>query len=121
MVCTAILAIKIASAVPADPTPRKFTQPNGSVVTIILKGDERIHWAETTDGYTLLPNQKNGWVYAVLDSKGDMVPSKKLAKDPGERSIWQKIFLRKIKKGIFFSKSQIEKMEATSRKYSPLL
>ena len=27
-------------AIPADPTPRKVTQPDGTTVSIVLRGDE---------------------------------------------------------------------------------
>ena len=38
-------------AVPAYPGLIKFIQPDGSEQDIFLKGDEKVKWAETTDGY----------------------------------------------------------------------
>ena len=35
---------QIASAIPADPRPFKYTQPDGTVITLRLIGDEFNHW-----------------------------------------------------------------------------
>jgi hypothetical protein len=35
-------------AVTASPAPVHYTQPDGSMLTLYVKGDEFIHWAETT-------------------------------------------------------------------------
>ena len=45
-----------AAAIPADPTPVKVTQPDGSTVTVRLHGDEFFHITQTIDGYTLVKN-----------------------------------------------------------------
>ena len=68
-------------AAPAFPGIIKYTQPDGSEISIRLKGDESVHWAETTDGYTLLSNGKNGWEYAITNSSGDLKTSGTLARD----------------------------------------
>ena len=41
--CLALFG-QIASAVPADPRPFKYTQPDGTVITLRLVGDEFDHW-----------------------------------------------------------------------------
>lgn len=64
-----------ASAMPAYPKPITVTQPDGTKVTICLRGDERINWAETTDGYTLLRDDAGYWTFAKADSKGFISPS----------------------------------------------
>ena len=55
---------------PAYPRKIKFTQPDGSTITITLKGDERSKWAVTADGYTLLSNSKGYFEYAINDERG---------------------------------------------------
>lgn len=60
-----------ALAVPAKPTPIEFTQPDGSVVTVQLRGDERHHWYQTLDGY-LLVNQNNTLYYGVVEPDGEI-------------------------------------------------
>lgn len=42
-----LLAASVARAVPADPKPYKYTQPDGSVIVLQNHGDEFFHW--TTD------------------------------------------------------------------------
>lgn len=44
---TLFVALSFVWAVPADPTPYKYTQPDGSVIVLRNHGDEFFHW--TTD------------------------------------------------------------------------
>ena len=48
------IACSRAAAVPAYPGLITVKQPSGKTVSIYLRGDERNHWGETPDGYTLL-------------------------------------------------------------------
>ncbi|MEI7732782.1 MAG: M6 family metalloprotease domain-containing protein, partial [Verrucomicrobiota bacterium] len=58
-------------AVPAHPKPAAVTQPDGSTIKLILRGDEFQHWHEDAAGYTILKDAASGfWLYASLDSKG---------------------------------------------------
>lgn len=98
--------VKTVDAVPAYPYYFEYKQPNGTILTMKLMGDEKIHWAETTDHYSLMSDGKNGWVYAMLDEKGDMVPSRILAADPGKRADDVDRFLSLIPKSIRYSKEQ---------------
>jgi len=93
-------------AVSAYPYPFTYTQPDGAQVTITLKGDEKVHWAETTDGYKLLNNGKNGWEYAVLNKNGDLQCSGKLAREIIKRSSAEKKLLSQTSKNIHFSEKQ---------------
>ena len=54
-----------ALAVKAKPGIIEFTQPDGTVVPIRLFGDERAHYATTSDGHLLLPNAEGTMEYAV--------------------------------------------------------
>ena len=47
----------IARAVPADPTPARITQPDGSTLTVQLHGDEFFNYLTTSDGYTVIKNK----------------------------------------------------------------
>lgn len=64
-----------ASAMPAYPKPITVTQPDGTKVTVCLRGDERLNWAETTDGYTLLRDDAGYWTFAKADKNGFIAPS----------------------------------------------
>ncbi|MBR6886101.1 MAG: M6 family metalloprotease domain-containing protein [Bacteroidales bacterium] len=45
-----ILTASWAHAVPANPKPFKYTQPDGSVITLTLHGDEYYHWTTDSNG-----------------------------------------------------------------------
>ena len=74
MLCIIIagLATKTALGVIAYPYPVKVTQPDGTTITVTLQGDEKVKWAITTDGYTLMYNNRGVYEYAIQDSKGDL-------------------------------------------------
>lgn len=106
---------KSADAVKAYPYPVQITQPDGTKLTIIQKGDERVKWAETVDGYSIMRNSKKVFEYATLDSENNMVPSGIKAMDQNERSSSDNLFLGKTKKGLRYSKSQIGMMKSITR------
>ena len=64
-----------AEAVPAYPKPISVKQPDGTTVTVRLRGDEHLNWMETTDGYTLLRDASGYITFAKADSKGFITPS----------------------------------------------
>jgi M6 family metalloprotease-like protein len=94
-------------AVSAYPFPIEYKQPDGTVVTITMKGDENVRWAETQDGYSLLRNSKGGWEYGIIDKSGDMVCSGVLAKQIDQRTLNDMSILQKTRKKLTFSKSQV--------------
>ncbi|MDR3142346.1 MAG: choice-of-anchor J domain-containing protein [Tannerellaceae bacterium] len=64
-----------AFAVTAVPWPVEKTQPDGTVISVYLRGDEQVHWMESADGYTLMYDDQKYVVYAQQDERGNMVPS----------------------------------------------
>ena len=100
-----------AAAVPAYPGKIVFTQPGTEItVTIFLKGDERVHWAETEDGYSLIHSDDGSLVYAKQNAQGDMIPTTLLATDIDSRSAEVETFLKATPKHLHFSKRQVEEM-----------
>ena len=100
-----------AMAVPAYPEKIVFTQPGTEItVTIYLKGDERVHWAETVDGYSLLHDDDGTLVYAYHNTKGDMVASDIAATEIEARDEKTLTFLKGIPKHLRFSQSQVDEM-----------
>lgn len=95
-------------SVPADSRPITIQQPNGKMLTFILRGDERISWGETLDGYTLLYNENGFFEFACVDDNKNLVPSGILACNENERDEQENNFLETIKPKLFFSKKQIE-------------
>ncbi len=99
-------------AVPAYPHPVEYTQPNGQVITIQLKGDEKINWAETATGYTILVTQQGEYQYATLNENHDLVFSGIAVSPSGQKSAEEKNLLGNLSPGLFYSKKQIEMMQS---------
>ena len=93
-----------AVAMPAYPKPITVTQPDGRMVTVCLRGDERLNWAQTTDGYTLLRNEDGYWTFARQDRHGNLVASSLVYDNTSVQA-------RKhgIKPNLKFSKAQMAK------------
>ena len=73
-------------AIPADPTPVKVTQPDGTTLTVTLHGDEFFHFTTTHDGYTVVKNEEGFYTYAKLE--GDqLVAGERIARDPIHRTM----------------------------------
>ena len=94
-------------AVPANPKPVTITQPNGDELTLIMKGDEYIHWAETLDGYTLLSNSDFIFCYAQLNDSGNLEPSQFIATEISNRPHEVSLWLQNIDKKLFYSDEQV--------------
>ena len=97
---------EVSYAGAARPDTVVFTQPDGSKISITLKGNENIHWAVTPDGYTAVFDKKGFYVYAIHDKDGNLVPSGIVVHDPGSRTNEETAFISKIQKGLYFSKQQ---------------
>ena len=94
-------------AVSAYPHPIEVIQPDGSKLTIILKGDENLHWATSEDSYTLLLNKDGFYEYAILDDEGNLYFSGILARNINERSNADISFLNTITTDLRYSDAQI--------------
>ncbi len=107
-----------AIAEPASPKPITKKQSDGSTITFILQGDEHVHWAKTLDGYTLLQNGNNDWVYAIRNQLGELVASNVIASNQEERNANQQSFVASLQKDLRFSQSQVaSKMKTLGTKY----
>lgn len=109
--------LKSAMAVPAYPHPIKYEQADGTTLTIVIRGDESLHWQETIDGYTLLRNNKGIFEYAAKNKKNDLVVSGIKAQDPEKRSNVEKKFLKGIQKSLQYSGSQTSIMRQLKQVY----
>lgn len=94
-----------AQATPADPTPAKVTQPDGTTVTVQLHGDEFFNYLTTLDGYTVVKNKAGYYTYARLDGN-QLVASDRIARD--NRTAADKAYLAGVSKGLT-SKDQVER------------
>ena len=93
------LVCLVARAIPADPTPVKVTQPDGTTLTVVLHGDEFFHFTTTLDGYTVLKNEAGYYTYARLDGNR-LASSGIVAHDKGQRTATDLAALASIPKGL---------------------
>lgn len=114
------LTFQKAQAVTSKPGPVDFKQPDGSVITLNMHGDEFIHWATTVDGYTILSAKSGYYEYAQMMPDGRLGFSGIPAHMPGNRSAAETGFLGSIQPGLFFTSAQISEMKsALSANHSP--
>jgi M6 family metalloprotease-like protein len=99
-------------AVPAYPGLIQYKQANGKTLAIYLKGDEKVKWATTEDGYTIMMNSKGVYEYAVQDMKGDLQLSGVEVNNIKERTATEKELLSKVSKGLYYSPSQLSMMKS---------
>ncbi|MGM9820644.1 MAG: hypothetical protein ACI3Z9_07580 [Candidatus Onthomorpha sp.] len=105
----ALLAFASLVAVPAKQTPITITQPDGRLLTYILRGDEVVSWCESMDGYTLLANSEGVLCYAMTDKDKNLVCSGVVACNSEERNVQDLLFLKSIDKKLFYSEQQMER------------
>lgn len=77
-------------------------QPNGDTLQTYLRGDERMHWMMTEDGWQIIETPKGWYNYAKTNRKGEVVNSRRKAHNEADRSKCEKKWLEKhgIKKHI---------------------
>ena len=90
----------------ADPTPATVTQPDGTQLTIRLHGDEFYHFNTTLDGYTILKNPNNFYVYAERRD-GRLVPGKVIANNKAMRQEAENRYLEGIEKYMTAPKERV--------------
>lgn len=81
-----LLAEASALALPAKPGLINAQQPDGSVITIRLEGNEYSHRAFTSDGYLLLNDAEGYYVFADCDSDGFLIATDIREINPESRS-----------------------------------
>ncbi len=111
LVVSLLILTNFSYAIPAKPGYTQFTQPDGSTLTIGVRGDEYVHWAVSVDGYTLLPNDFGTYEYAMLSNEGKMILSGIQANEPGNRSFTEISFLNTINTGLFYTIAQVSEIK----------
>ena len=88
-----LLSYMASLAIPAYPYPTEVTQPDGSLLTIRLHGDEFQNWTTTTDGYTVVRDQNGFFVYAK-ENGGILTATKTVAHNKADRNDKEVAFLK---------------------------
>lgn len=91
----AAIACENAYGVPADPRPRTFTQPDGTTITVKLRGDERSHFYLSEDDY-LLVRQGDTFYYGDITSDGSIKASAMLARPAAKRTSAEQAYLNTV-------------------------
>lgn len=99
LVLSSLLGITTAQGIPANPTPAKLLQPDGTYLTVRLVGDEYQHHATTEDGYTVLKSPTGYYVYAEI-TDGRLVATQRIARNASERSTGDNAFLQTLQKNL---------------------
>ncbi|MCI6821979.1 MAG: hypothetical protein MR881_00585, partial [Bacteroidales bacterium] len=91
------LAIGLASALlyagPAKRVPVKRTQADGTVVTVLLTGDEHFHFHTTEDGIPVCEAENGSFYYARL-ADGKLTPTAQLVHPAEQRTAAETEFLK---------------------------
>lgn len=112
-----ITCLQTATAIPADPRPKLIKQPDGSTLTVVIKGDEYRHLTMTVDNIPLYYNPTNKtFEYAKL-TDGKVMGSGITATDAKNRNKQAKEYINNldietIKQTIFFDSPQALKVPA---------
>lgn len=91
----AAFACENAYGVPADPRPRTFTQPDGTTITVKLRGDERSHFYLSEDDY-LLVRQGDTFYYGDIASDGSIKASAMPARPAAKRTSAEQAYLNTV-------------------------
>lgn len=100
LILIALLFIHYAClfAVSAYPYPINIIQPDGSKITILLKGDEYFNYAQTTDGFIISRNTKGVYEYADIDTSNEIKPSGIKANNKKERDAKEIQYIQALQK-----------------------
>ena len=85
-----------AAAVPAYPYPVTITQPDGTQLTVVMKGDEYHHYHATADGYLIVKNETGVFNYARRDARGILTDTRVKATNEGVRSASERAFISNL-------------------------
>ena len=90
-------------AAKAESIPVQVRQADGSVITVILCGDEHINWYTTLDGVLLVQGTDNNYYIGKVEKSGNLIATKQLAHEAQSRSQAERNLIAKQDKEKFFA------------------
>lgn len=90
-------------AAKAESIPVQVRQADGSVITVILRGDEHINWYTTLDGVLLVQGADNNYYIGKVEKSGNLIATKQLAHEALTRSQVERNLIAKQDKDKFFA------------------
>lgn len=109
--CISILGF----AIPANPTPRTITQPDGTTVTIRLHGDEYGSFVTTAEGHHVTLCADGYYRYSTLSDDNTITTCDRVARDSDASDISFRQFIESTKQSEITSKLQIARDSNRSR------
>lgn len=93
-IAATMLLAASAFAIPAKRVKRQVQQPDGTVLTVMLRGDENFHFTSTEDGQPLVQRADGSYCYAMLDANGQLQASAQVAHNEAQRDAAELSFLK---------------------------
>ena len=90
-------------AAKAESIPVQVRQADGSVITVILRGDEHINWYTTLDGVLLVQGADNNYYIGKVEKSGNLIATQQLAHEALIRSQVERNLIAKQDKEKFFA------------------
>ena len=90
-------------AAKAESIPVQVRQADGSVITVILRGDEHINWYTTLDGVLLVQGADNNYYIGKVEKSGNLIATQQLAHEALTRSQAERNLIAKQDKEKFFA------------------
>lgn len=90
-------------AAKAESIPVQVRQADGTVITVILRGDEHINWYTTLDGVLLVQGEDNNYYIGQVERNGKLIATKQLAHEALSRSQAERNLIAKQDKDKFFA------------------
>lgn len=97
LLTSAMMFCQSAFAIKANPRPVTVKQPDGTLLTVRIHGDENHHFVATTDGYRIARDADGYYRYLTLNQlTNKMQLSMQRASNVGERNIAETNFLKTV-------------------------
>ena len=90
-------------AAKAESIPVQVRQADGTIITVILRGDEHINWYTTLDGVLLVQGADNNYYIGKVEKNGNLIATKQLAHEAQTRSQAERNLIAKQDKEKFFA------------------
>ena len=102
IVCLTLCSLTTWAA-KAESIPVQVRQADGSVITVILRGDEHINWYTTLDGVLLVQGADNNYYIGKVEKSGNLIATQQLAHEALTRSQAERNLIAKQDKEKFFA------------------
>lgn len=103
LIVSLILCSLTTWAAKAESIPVQVRQADGTVITVILRGDEHINWYTTLDGVLLVQGADNNYYIGKVEKSGNLIATKQLAHEAQTRSQAERNLIAKQDKEKFFA------------------